>query len=58
MRLDHLLSREEEVGVGLLFRCRGEGIEGKKEKKEEEKAKKSGGDAFRGNTRTHPEHES
>ena len=23
MRLDHLLSKEEEVGVVLLFRCRG-----------------------------------
>ena len=23
MRLDHLLSREEEVGVGLLFNCQG-----------------------------------
>ena len=29
MRLDHLLSKEEEVGVGLLFKCQGgEGAEG------------------------------
>ena len=26
MRLDHLLSKEEEVGVVLLFRCQGKDI--------------------------------
>ena len=49
MRLDHLLSREE-VRVVLLLIC--EGKEKKKSKSEE-----SGGDALRGHTRSHPEHE-
>ena len=44
MRLDHLLSKREEVGVALLFRCRGT-------------SKNSGGDALKGHTRSHPEHE-
>ena len=45
VRLDHLLSKEEEVGVALLFR------DWKIPQKD------SGGDALRGNTRTHPEHD-
>ena len=44
MRLDHLLSKEEEVRVELLFSC-------------QEAAKISGGDALRGHTRSHPEHD-
>jgi hypothetical protein len=47
VRLDHLLSKEEEVGVVILFSC-----QIKKNNK-----KISGGDALRGHTRSHPEHE-
>ena len=45
MRLDHLLSKEEEVDVALLLICR------------RTKLKNSGGDALRGHTRSHPEHD-
>ena len=45
MRLDHLLSKEEEVEVVFLLDCQGGS------------QKDSGGDAFRGNTRPHPEHD-
>ena len=44
VRLDHLLSKEEEVEIVLLFSCQGT-------------VKNSGGDALRGHTRSHPEHE-
>ena len=44
MRLDHLLSKEEEVRDCITV-----------ELSREEKI--SGGDAFRGNTRSHPEHD-
>ena len=53
MRLDHLLSREE-VGVGLLSRCRRESPRGAEEETSKED---SGGDALTGHTRSHPEHE-
>ena len=72
MRLDHLLSREE-VRVVLLLICEGadrageigEGSlsvgEGRKSVKVRRaygsSGKESGGDAFMGNTRSHPEHE-
>ena len=45
MRLDHLLSKEEEVRVVLLFSCEGHNEED------------SGGEALRGDTRSHPEHD-
>ena len=45
MRLDHLLSREEEVEIELLLSC------------QETVKEDSGGDALRGNTRSHPEHD-
>ena len=45
MRLDHLLSKEEEVKVVLLLSC------------QRLKIKYSGGDALRGHTRSHPEHD-
>ena len=92
MRLDHLLSREEEVRVGLLLSCQGKkkGRNESNEKLETEfladaafaanhshkstyesklstcfmrlvlthcKRTNSGGDALRGNTRFHPEHD-
>ena len=68
MRLDHLLSKREEVGVVLLFRCEGapgtgakkpEGGSGRPEGEEEATVSKknSGGDACRGHTRSHPEHD-
>ena len=77
MRLDHLLSKEEEVGVVLLLcyqwklnkkvprklEIKREGFALLRETARREKAKRnnakhiSGGDALRGNTRTHPEHE-
>ena len=80
MRLDHLLSKEEEVGVVLLLcyqwklnkkvprkpeikREKREGFALLRETARRKKAKRnntkhiSGGDALRGNTRTHPEHE-
>ena len=50
MRLDHLLSKEEEVEIGLLLICQGQMYA-------KGKRKISGGDAIRGNTRTHPEHD-
>ena len=55
MRLDHLLSKEEEVKIVSLFSYQ-------RDLRVEERAgrdnrKVSGGDADRGNTRTHPEHE-
>ena len=45
MRLDHLLSKEEKVKVVLLLSYReiAKGI--------------SGGDALKGHTRSHPEHD-
>ena len=74
MRLDHLLSKEEEVRVGLLLICRRflketfdrgprssaepSGIDrGYPFFKEELGIKISGGDALRGHTRSHPEHD-
>ena len=44
MRLDHLLSKEEEVKVVLLLSC------------QRLKIKYSGGDARWGHTRSYPEH--
>ena len=44
MRLDHLLSKEE-VRVAMLLICQGAN------------EKVSGGDALRGHTRSHPEHD-
>ena len=45
MRLDPLLSKEkEEVGVVLLLICQGKSL-------------LFGGDALRGHTRSHPEHD-
>ena len=44
MRLDHLLSKEEEVKVVLLLSC------------QRLKTEYSGDDARRGHTRSHPEH--
>ena len=49
MRLDHLLSKEEEVGVLDTAESFGKSVEKDKEA--------SGADALRGNTRTHPEHD-
>ena len=65
MRLDHLLSKEmEEVGVVLLLICqRGKSKEdggecAKRIAGEEIRNKNtSGGDALRGHTRSHPEHD-
>ena len=70
VRLDHLLSKEEEVGIALLFRCQGalgkrtssknKQVQKKRisSKNEQVRLKKdSGGDAWRGNTRTHIEHD-
>ena len=51
MRLDHLLSKEEEVEIVSLFSYQ-RVPKGMKDNK-----KDSGGDADRGYTRTHPEHE-
>ena len=54
MRLDHLLSKEEEVEERkVLFSY--EGLSGAKRRENFKKI--SGGDAFRGHTRTHPEHD-
>ena len=47
MRLDHLLSKEEEVGVGYTV-----WVSRRLDIKES-----SGGDALMGHTRTHPEHD-
>ena len=63
MRLDHLLSREEEVGVGLLFKCQGSEDPGGGSPKEGDTERRlaqdiiSGGDASGGHTRSHPEHD-
>ena len=51
MRLDHLLSREEEVRV--LSTVESLILAGKPRKR----AEISGADALMGNTRTHPEHD-
>ena len=60
MRLDHLLSKEkEEVRVELLLICKG-GTFGRNEVSSNGSAKQilfSGGDALRGHTRSHPEHD-
>ena len=57
MRLDHLLSKEEEVGVVLLSSCQGV----MKRKHDDEATKRnredSGDDALMGHTRSHPEHD-
>ena len=64
MRLDHLLSKEEEVGVVLLVICQ----RGKSKEDGGECAKRitiedifnniaSGGYALGGHTRSHPEHD-
>ena len=45
MRLDHLLSKEEEVEIVSLFSYQRDNLN------------TSGGDASGGNTRSHPEHE-
>ena len=47
MRLDHLLSKEEQVEEVWLFSYEGS----------EEEPNISGGDALRGHTRSHPEHD-
>ena len=59
MRLDHLLSREEEVGVLDTVECFMERAE-----RTEESAgarfmvhEASGADALKGHTRSHPEHD-
>ena len=62
MRLDHLLSKEEEVEIVSLFSCQKVGKEPAKEQRHEVRknswnVKISGGDAARGHTRTHPEHD-
>lgn len=49
MRLDHLLSKEEEVRV--LYTVQFSDYE------KSRKQKISGGDALRGHTRSHPEHD-
>ena len=56
MRLDHLLSKEE-VRVGLLSICQGIRAQENAGIPKERQIKTSGGDALRGNTRSHPEHE-
>ena len=67
MRLDHLLSKEMgEVGVALLLICQGQvkkriinwWLCAKRIAGEEIRNKNtSGGDALRGHTRSHPEHD-
>ena len=52
MRLDHLLSKEEEVRVVLLLICQVQMTHKREVSKED-----SGGDALRGHTRSHPEHD-
>ena len=47
MRLDHLLSKEEQVEEVWLFSYEGS----------EAELNISGGDALRGHTRSHPEHD-
>ena len=61
MRLDHLLSKEEEVRVlytveSLVSKERRKPEE-KSNKKHSERQKISGADALRGDTRSHPEHD-
>ena len=59
MRLDHLLSREEEVGVFDTVEC----FMKRAERTEESASaqfmvhKTSGADALKGHTRSHPEHD-
>ena len=48
MRLDHLLSKEEEVEDQMCFTV---------ELSRKENIESSGGDALRGHTRSHPEHD-
>ena len=56
MRLDHLLSKEEEVRVLNTVQCFvGSGI--RKEEAVQGNTKVPGVDARRGNTRSHPEHD-
>ena len=58
MRLDHLLSKEEEVEVALLLICYK--FRWKNEVFPNDFGTKSfisGGDALRGHTRSHPEHD-
>ena len=50
MRLDHLLSKE--MSKVLVYT-----IKFSRASKDERKLHISGGDAFRGHTRTHPEHD-
>ena len=83
MRLDHLLSKEELVRVGLLLICQGSNKEQRGKRKKEvllarfertspscaeqvfaldsemprQVLKTSGGDALKGHTRSHPEHD-
>ena len=65
MRLDHLLSKEKKkecdtlLSKGLVY-CLVFKRDSEKERLkrlEENRIKASGGDALRGNTRTHPEHD-
>ena len=92
MRLDHLLSKEEEVGVELLSSCQSEcksiclmsekacfqkrretngfirsaaereasrrdAESGGRDARTKQQKSNSGGDALRGHTRSHPEHD-
>ena len=51
MRLDHLLSKGEEVEIVSLLDCQGDNSNCHRQ------LQISGGDALRGHTRSHPEHE-
>ena len=56
MRLDHLLSKEEEVDVGYTVQL--SKLQTGTMLKSNSLCKKiSGGDALRGHTRSHPEHD-
>ena len=61
MRLDHLLSKEEEVRVELLLICQsktfGNSAGGGFSNGFAKQILFSGGDALRGDTRSHPEHD-
>ena len=60
MRLDHLLSKEKEVGIVLLLSVQSKKKRIKKLMKNQEaylECKITGGDALRGDTRSHPEHD-
>ena len=63
MRLDHLLSKEEEVEIVSLFSCQKATVFNKEtlfslgSKIPHQVFTVSGGDAVRGHTRTHPEHD-